>query len=60
MPFRLDRYFPADFEPWLHLHEYLSEGFENASAGAMLKSHRTFDASEVSEALRRATEDFEE
>jgi hypothetical protein len=60
VPFAFDRYFPADFEPWLHLHEYLSAGFENASVGAMLKSHRTFDAPEVTKALQHATDDFEE
>jgi len=60
VPFTFDRYFPEDFEPWLHLHEYLSEEFSNSRALALLRSHRTFDAPEVSEALRRATEDFEE
>jgi hypothetical protein len=60
VPFRQDRYFPADFEPWVHLHEYLSAEFENSRASALLETHRTFDLPEVSEALRRATEDFEE
>lgn len=60
VPFQLDRYFPEDFEPWVHLHEYLSEEFQNSQASALLESHRTFDAPEISEALRRATEDFEE
>ncbi len=60
VPFRLQRYFPAGFEPWLHLYEYLSEEFCNSQASVLLDSHRTFDVPEVSEALRRATEDFEE
>ena len=60
VPFQLDRYFPEDFEPLLHLHEYLSEEFQNSQASALLKSHKTFSQPEVSEALRRATEDFEE
>ena len=58
--FAFDRYFPEDFEPYLHLHEYLSTAFRNSTAASLLKTHRTFDAPEVSEALRRATEDFEE
>ena len=58
--FDFTRYFPKNFEPWLHLHEYLSEGFQNSSAAALLKTHRTFDEPEISEAFRRATEDFEE
>ncbi len=60
VPFQFDRYFPEDFEPWLHLHEYLSEEFRNSEASVLLESHRTFDVPEVSEALRHATEDFEE
>jgi len=60
VPFPFDRYFPEDFQPCLHLHEYLSEGFKNSQASALHKSHRTFDAPEVGEALRRATEDFGE
>jgi hypothetical protein len=60
VPFRFDGYFPPDFEPCLHLHEYLSEGFANSSAKAVLASHRSFDAAEVSDALRRATDDFED
>lgn len=60
VPFEQERYFPVDFEPWLHLHEYLSDEFENSKASALLQSHRTFELPEVSEALRRATEDFEE
>ena len=60
VPFQQDRYFPAGFGPWVHLHEYLSDEFENSRASALLQSHRTFDVPEISEALRRATEDFEE
>ena len=58
--FAFDRYFPEDFEPYIHLHEYLSGAFANSTAASLLKTHRTFDAPEISEALRRATEDFEE
>ena len=58
--FAFDRYFPEDFELYLHLHEYLSQGFKNSTAASLLKTHQTFDTPEVSEALRRATEDFEE
>ncbi len=60
VPFTQDRYFPADFEPCVHLHEYLSDEFKNSMASALLQSHRTFELPEVSEALRHATEDFEE
>lgn len=60
VPFEQDQYFPSDFEPWIHLHEYLSDEFTNSQASTLLKSHRTFDLPEVSEALRHATEDFEE
>lgn len=59
VPFHQDRYFPDDFEPWVHLHEYLSDEFENSRASALLQSHKTFEVPEVSEALRRAVEDFE-
>lgn len=55
-----DRYYPEDFEPWLHLHEFLSEEFQNSQASKLLESHKSFDQPEVTEALRRATEDFEE
>ncbi len=54
------RYYPEGFEPCLHLHEFLSEEFQNSRASMLLESHRSFDRPEVSEALRRATEDFEE
>jgi hypothetical protein len=60
VPFRFDRYYPEDFEPWLHLHEFLSEEFQNSQALKLLESHKSFDQPEVTEALRRATEDFEE
>jgi hypothetical protein len=60
VPFHFTGYFPKDFEPWLHLHEYLSDAFQNSSAKSVLESHRTFEAPEVTEALRRATEDFQE
>ncbi|NLX57667.1 MAG: N-6 DNA methylase [Phycisphaerae bacterium] len=60
VPYRLDRYFPAEFEPRLHLYEYLSAAFKGSTADSILAAHRTFESPEVSEALRRATEDFEE
>jgi hypothetical protein len=60
VPYTFDKYFPDDFQPWLHLYEYLSDEFRNSQAGAIIASHRTFNEPEVSEALRRATEDFEE
>jgi uncharacterized protein YhdP len=60
VPYRLDRYFPADFEPCLHLQEYLSPAFKGSTADSVLAVHRTFESPEVSEALRRATEDFED
>lgn len=55
-----ERYYPEDFEPWLHLHEFLSEEFQNSQASKLLESHKSFNQPEVTEALRRATEDFEE
>jgi len=55
-----ERYYPENFEPWMPLHEYLSEEFQNSQAASLLQSHETFNQPEVSEALRRATEDFEE
>ncbi len=60
VPFRFDRYYPEDFKPWLHLHEFLSKEFQNSRASKLLESHKSFDRPEVSEALRRATKDFEE
>lgn len=55
-----ERYYPEDFEPWLHLYEFLSEEFQNSRASKLLESHKSFDQSEVTEALRLATEDFED
>lgn len=60
VPFRFDRFYPEGFEPWLHLHEFLSEEFRNTQASMLLESHKSFAQPEVSEALRRATEDFGE
>ncbi len=59
VPYRHERYFPVDFEPRMHLHEYLSEECENSTAASLLESHRTFSSPEVTEALRRANEGFE-
>ena len=60
VPFEFDRYFPDDFEPWLHLNEYLSEDFQRSTAGALREAHRDIHSPELDEALRRAVEDFEE
>jgi len=60
VPFTFDRYFPDDFEPWLHLHEYLSDDFRRSTAGALREAHRDIHSPELEEALRRAVEDFEE
>ena len=60
VPFQFDRYIPGEFEPWLRLHEYLSEDFQRSTAGALREAHRDIHSPELDEALRRAVEDFEE
>ncbi len=55
-----ERYYPEDFEPLLHLHEFLSVEFQHSRASKLLESHKSFAQPEVTEALRRATDDFEE
>lgn len=60
VPFRFDGYFPDDFEPWIPLHEYLSEEYRRSTAGALRASHEDVSSPELLEALRRASEDFKE
>jgi hypothetical protein len=60
VPFRFDRYFPDGFESWIPLHEYLSEEYLRSTAGALHATHEDVSSPELLEALRRASEDFEE
>lgn len=58
VPFVLTKYFPADFEPCIPLHEYLSPEYKLSTAGELRKRLQTFDDPEISQALRIACEAF--
>jgi len=60
VPFRFDRYFPSDFEPWVYLHEYLSEDYRRSTAGALRAAHKDVTSEGLLEVLRRASEEFQE
>ena len=59
VPFRFDRYFPEDFEPWVHLHEYLSEDYARSTAGALRQKKGKISA-ELMAVLRKAAEQLED
>ncbi|HEX4952397.1 MAG TPA: N-6 DNA methylase [Thermoanaerobaculia bacterium] len=59
VPFVFDRYFPADFEPWIPLHLYLSEDFQRSTSGRLI--NRTGPVAEVvKSALGAAVRAFED
>ena len=58
--FPVDRYYPAHFEPWVRLHEYLSDDYRRSTAGALREAHQDLSSEPLLAALRRATEDFRE
>ena len=60
VPFHFDRYFPEDFEPWVPLHEYLSDEYRRSTAGALRDGHRNVTSQELLAAFGRARESFEE
>jgi hypothetical protein len=60
VPFDFRRYFPADFESCIPLHEYLSQEYQRSTIGfadEWVKKHRS---PEVNAVLRKAVEAFEE
>lgn len=59
VPFAFDRYFPADFEPWLPLHLYLSKDFQRSTAGELRRESEPAPEVVV-ESLRAAVAAFEE
>ncbi len=57
--FDFDRYFPPQFEPWIPLHVYLSEGYRQSTAGK-LRSRKSPAPRVVLRSLEAATEAFED
>lgn len=60
VPFEFDRYYPPDFEPCFPLHEYLSDSFQQSTAGALRKRHQDVVSSDISAAMQAAVEAFQE
>ena len=56
VPFKMDRYFPDGFEPFIPLHEYLSEEFRDASAERLVRLARTDPPSPSVLAVLKAAE----
>ncbi|UCE58408.1 MAG: SAM-dependent DNA methyltransferase [Phycisphaerales bacterium] len=54
------QYFPADFTPFVPLHEYLSDEYRRSTAGEMRKRHVPVTSPNVLQALDRAVEAFGE
>ena len=59
VPFAFDRFFPADFEPWIPLHLYLSKDFQRSTAGELRRESEPAPGVVV-ESLRVAVAAFEE
>ncbi len=53
-------YFPAEFRPYIPLHEYISEEYQRSTVGAFLKRHRPIDSPAALAALNAAAEFFAE
>ena len=60
VPFGFTAYYPPDFRPCFPLHEYLSEEYQNSTAGALLNRPREPVPENVKAALKRAQHDFKE
>lgn len=60
VPFEFDRYYPPDFEPCFPLHEYLSDSFQQSTAGALRERHQEAISPEISAAMQAAVEAFQE
>jgi hypothetical protein len=54
VPFKFDRYYPPDFEPCFPLHEYLSDSFQQSTAGALRERRRGAISPEISAVMRAA------
>ena len=59
VPFKFDKYFPEDFEPWIPLHEYLSEEYRCSTAGQLRERHRDVASESLQEVLKEAVDAFE-
>jgi len=53
-------YFPAAFQPYIPLHEYISEEYQRSTVGAFLKRHRPIDSPAALAALNAAAGFFAE
>jgi hypothetical protein len=60
VPFRFDRYYPDDYEPWFHLHDYLSDAHAASTAGNLRSRTEPKIPPELLRALDEATKAFEE
>ncbi|MCA9228916.1 MAG: hypothetical protein KDA47_25040 [Planctomycetales bacterium] len=59
VPFFFDRYYPADYEPCFPLHEYLSDAYEQSTAGSMRDRHESATP-EMAAAMEAAVDAFPE
>lgn len=60
VPFDFDRYFPADFEPCIPLHEFISEDSQRSTAGRLRRTRDIAAPPALLAALKTAVEDFKE
>ena len=58
--FKLERYFPKDFESWIPLHEYLSEDYQRSTVSFVNKWVEEARSPEIIKAFEAAVEAFEE
>jgi len=55
---KLDGYFPADFKPYVPLHEYISDEYRRATAGEMRRRYQPVRSPATLAALERTAERF--
>ncbi|MCX7427576.1 MAG: N-6 DNA methylase [Planctomycetia bacterium] len=60
VPFRFDRYYPDDYEPCFHLHDYLSDAYAASTAGYLRGRTEPKVPPELLRALDEAMKAFEE
>jgi hypothetical protein len=60
VPCAFSRYFPADFEPCLPLHVYLSEEYQRSTAGALRRRYKPVTDPVILATLEHAVKAFEE
>ena len=56
VPFAFERYYPADYTPWVPLHVYLSEGYQRSTARELRRRWKPIESGALRTALARAAD----